>query len=139
MNTKRIVTLTLILTLSLVCLLNYSVASYPEGAWDLTTIATKSTLEATHIVVGEVTHVSFVFYYVGADPLSIVTLRVDKDIKTEIEKDNTPPKYLPPPFILIGTPLGGASASTDRNSIFRSGRWSMETWRSGKSSRVARP
>ena len=107
MNTKRIVTLTLILTLSLVCLVNYSVASYPEGAWDLTTIATKATLEATHIVVGEVIHVSFVFYYVGADPLSIVTLRVDKDIKAEIEKDDTPPKYLPPPFIVIGTPWEG--------------------------------
>ena len=86
MNAKRFVTLTLILALSLVCLLNHSVPSYPEGAWDLTTIATKSTLEATHIVVGEVTHVSFVFFQTGPDPLSIVTVRVDKDIKAEIER-----------------------------------------------------
>lgn len=86
MNATRFVTLTLILGLSIVCLLNYSVASYPEGTWDHTTMATKSTLEATHIVVGEVTHVSFVFFQTGPDPLSIVTVRVDKDIKAEIER-----------------------------------------------------
>ena len=87
MNAKRIATLTLIFTVSIVCLLNNSVASYPEGTWDMTTIATKSTLEATHIVVGEVTDVSFVFYHADVtDPLSIVTVRVDKDIKAEIER-----------------------------------------------------
>ena len=83
---KRFATLTLMFTLSIVCLLNQSDASYPEGTWDLTTIATKSTLEATHIVVGEVTDVSFVFFQRGPDPLSIVTVRVDKDIKAEIER-----------------------------------------------------
>ena len=87
MNAKRIVTLTLIFTVSIVCLLNDAVASYPEGTWDHTTMATKSTLEATHIVVGEVTDVSFVFYHADTtDPLSIVTVRVEKDIKAEIER-----------------------------------------------------
>ena len=87
MNAKRFVTLTLILTLSIVCLLNYSEASlYPPGTWDHTTMATTATLEATHIVVGEVTHVSFVFEPDDSEPLSIVTVRVDKDIKAEIER-----------------------------------------------------
>ena len=114
---KRFATLTLMFTLSIVCLLNHSVASYPEGTWDLTTIATKSTLEATHIVVGEVTHVSFVFFQGGPDPLSIVTVRVDKDIKAEIERvvsqatnpvgrvseeDDSPPETVS--FVQVGGP-----------------------------------
>ena len=83
MNTRCFATLILILTLSLVSLLNYSAASmYPEGTWDHSTIATTSTLEATHIVVGEVIHVSFV----NDDLISIVIVRVDKDIKAEIER-----------------------------------------------------
>jgi len=87
MNARRFVTLTLMFTVSIVCLLNDAVASYPEGTWDMTTIATKSTLEATHIVVGEITDVSFVFYHADTtDPLSIVTVRVDKNIKAEIER-----------------------------------------------------
>ncbi len=83
MNAKRFATLTLILTLSFVCLVNHSTASqYPPGTWDHSTMATKATLEATHIVVGEVTHVSFV----NEDLISVVTVRVDKDIKAEIER-----------------------------------------------------
>ena len=49
-------------------------------------MATTSTLEATHIIVGEVTHVSFVFEPDNSEPISIVTVRVDKDIKAEIER-----------------------------------------------------
>ena len=58
MNAKRFVTLTLIFTLLLVCLLNDSAALYPEGTFDFTTMATATMLEATHIIVGEVTDVS---------------------------------------------------------------------------------
>ena len=86
MNAKCFVTLTLILTLSLVCLLNYSPALYPEGAFDFTTLATTTTLEAVHIIVGEVTHVSFVFERGESGPISFVTVRVDKDIKEAIER-----------------------------------------------------
>ena len=86
MNAKRFVTLTLILTLSLVCLLNCSASQYPEGAFDFTTLGTKRTLEATHIIVGKVTHVSFVFEQGFSGPISLVTVRVDKDIKAEIER-----------------------------------------------------
>ena len=91
---KRIATLTLIFTLSIVCLTDSSAGLYPLGTWDHTAMATISTLEATHIVVGEVTHVSFVFRQDGSEPLSIVTVRVDKDIKAEIERldnENTNP------------------------------------------------
>ena len=83
---KRIATLTLIFTLSIVCLTDSSAGLYPPGTWDHTAMATISTLEATHIVVGEVTHVSFVFRQDGSEPLSIVTVRVDKDIKAEIKR-----------------------------------------------------
>ena len=87
MNARRFVTLHLMFALSLVFLLNHSPASlYPPGTWDHTAMATISTLEATHIVVGEVTHVSFVFEQDDSEPLSIVTVRVDKDIKAEIER-----------------------------------------------------
>lgn len=82
---KRIATLTLIFTLSIVCLTDSSAGLYSPGTWDHTAMATISTLEATHIVVGEVTHVSFVFRQNGSEPLSIVTVRVDKDIKAEIK------------------------------------------------------
>ena len=86
MNTKCFVTLILIFTLSLVCLLNDSTALYPEGAFDFTTLATTTTLEAVHIIVGEVTHVSFVFERGDSGPISFVTVRVDKDIKEAIER-----------------------------------------------------
>ena len=86
MNTKRFVILILILILSLVCLLNCSASLYPEGTFDFTTLATKRTLEAPHIIVGEVTHVSFVFEREEYAPSSLVTVRVDKDIKGDIER-----------------------------------------------------
>lgn len=83
MNTRCCAIPILILTLSLVCLLNHSKSAlYPPGTWDHSTMATTSTLEATHIVVGEVTHVSFV----DDNLMSIVTVRVDKDIKAEIKR-----------------------------------------------------
>ena len=89
---KRIATLTLIFALSIVCLTDSSAGLYPPGTWDHTAMATISTLEAMHIVVGEVTHVSFVFQQDGSEPLSIVTVRIDKDIKAEIERlENTGP------------------------------------------------
>ena len=80
------------------CLLNFpsmEAGTYPEGAFDFTTLGTKRTLEATHIVVGEVTHVSFIFEYENWGYLSFVTVRVDKDIKREIEcADNQETKPL---------------------------------------------
>ena len=68
------------------CLVNFSSmgSQYPEDAFDFTIIATERTLEARHIIVGKVTHVSFVFELEGWDTLSFVTIRVDKDLKQEI-------------------------------------------------------
>lgn len=83
---RRFATLTLIFALSIVCVIDSSAGLYPPGTWDHTAMATISTLEATHIVVGEVTHVSFVFWQEDSEPLSIVTVRVDRDIKAEIER-----------------------------------------------------
>ena len=51
MNAKRFVTLTLILTLSLVCLLDCYALLYPSDAFDFTTLNTKRTLEARHIII----------------------------------------------------------------------------------------
>ena len=62
------------------CLVNCaSMASYAEGSLKTTT---DMTLEARHIIVGKVVHVSFVF----AGSQSLVTVCVDKDIKREIER-----------------------------------------------------
>ena len=71
------------LLIVLLCLLNDSSmeASFVEGAFDLTTIVQEMTVDATHIVVGKVTGVSFV----NDDSLSLVKVRVYKDIKAEIE------------------------------------------------------
>ena len=49
---KRFATLTLIFALSIVCVIDSSAGLYPPGTWDHTAMATISTLEATHIVVG---------------------------------------------------------------------------------------
>lgn len=63
-------------------------ASYAEG---YTKTTTDMTLEARHIIVGKVVHVSFVFEQGFSGPQSLVTVRVDKDIKREIERaDNQP-------------------------------------------------
>ena len=65
------------------CLVNCaSMASYAEG---YTKTTTDMTLEARHIIVGKVVYVSFVFDQ-GYGPQSLVTVRVDKDIKQEIER-----------------------------------------------------
>jgi hypothetical protein len=49
--------------------------------------ATETTLKAKHIVVGEVTHISFVFGLPEFNlPFSFVTIRVDWDIKQAIER-----------------------------------------------------
>lgn len=85
MKAKFFVTLALLFTLSLVCLLNCSALMYPEGSFDFTTLDTKRTLEAMHIVVGEVTHVSTVFKRGDYLPSSLVTVRIEKDIKHLIE------------------------------------------------------
>ena len=86
MNAKRFVTLTLILTLSLVCLLDCYALLYPSDAFDFTTLNTKRTLEARHIIIGEVTHVSFVFRRGAYLPSSLVTVRIEKDIKEQIDR-----------------------------------------------------
>ncbi len=66
------------------CLVNCaSMASYGEGYPKTTT---DMTLEARHIIVGKVVHVSFVFEQGFSGPQSLVTVRVDKDIKREIER-----------------------------------------------------
>lgn len=66
------------------CLVNCaSMASYGEGSPKTTT---DMTLEARHIIVGKVVHVSFVFEQGFSGPQSLVTVRVDKDIKREIER-----------------------------------------------------
>ena len=68
------------LLISGLCLVNCaSMASYAEGSLKTTT---DMTLEAKHIIVGKVVHVSFVF----AGSQSLVTVRVDKNIKREIER-----------------------------------------------------
>ena len=65
------------------CLVNCaSMASYAEG---YTKTTTDMTLEARHIIVGKVVYVSFVFDQ-GYGSQSLVTVRVDKDIKREIER-----------------------------------------------------
>ena len=86
MNAKRFVTLTMILTLSLVCLLDCYALLYPSDAFDFTTLNTKRTLEARHIIIGEVTHVSFVFRRGAYLPSSLVTVRIEKDIKEQIDR-----------------------------------------------------
>ena len=97
MNAQRFVMLTLMLTLSLVCL--HSPASlYPENTFNFKTLPTTSTLDATHLVVGEITHVSFVFEivfsegpeYSSSGPLSIATLRIDWDMKETIDRAENP-------------------------------------------------
>ena len=81
------------------CLLDFSnmEASFVEGAFDLTTIVKEMTVDATHIVVGKVTHVSFV----NDDSLSLVKVRVYKDMKAEIE-GKTPSKTVT--FVQVGGP-----------------------------------
>ena len=100
MNAPRFVMLILILALSLVCL--HSPASlYPEGTFDFKTMPVTSTLDATHLVVGEITDVSFVFElvfseepteYSSSGPLSIATLRIDWDMKEVIDRAENPKK-----------------------------------------------
>ena len=66
------------------CLVNCaSMASYGEGSLKTTT---DMTLEARHIIVGKVVHVSFVFEQGFSGPQSLVTVRVDKDLKKAIER-----------------------------------------------------
>ena len=92
MNGQRFVTLLLILTLLLVS--GYVSAIYLEGTWDFESMATTTTEMANHFVVGEVTNVSFVFQHLQGEttsgPISMVTLRVDRDMLSEIERANTP-------------------------------------------------
>ena len=99
MNAQRFVMLTLILALSLVCL--HSPASlYPEGTFDFKTMPITSTLDATHLVVGEITDISFVFElvfseapeYSSSGPLSIATLRIDWDMKEVFDRAENPNK-----------------------------------------------
>lgn len=124
MNTQCFVVL--ILLLSLVCVLNDSPAStYTEGAFDFDTLATTTILNAADIVVGEITDVSFVFelQFTGAEypdgsatsgPLSIVTMRVDKDIKAAIEHAENPDEpeaaTTTVRFVQVGGPYPDGSA-----------------------------
>ena len=71
------------------CLLNFpsmEAGLYPEGAFDFTTMGTDRTVEATHIIVGVVTDVSFLLEREWYVPSSLVTVRVDKDMKAEAER-----------------------------------------------------
>ena len=92
------------------CLVNsHSMASY---GGPLKTTA-DITLEAKHIILGKVVHVSFVFDRDDYGPRSLVTVRVDKDIKQAIERAETlkegaskqNPK--PPPKTVTFVQLGG--------------------------------
>ena len=70
-----------------VCLVDCeSLASYAEGELKSRTDIMR---EAKYIVVGQVVHVSFVFEQGDSGPISLVTVRVDKDIKNEIERADT--------------------------------------------------
>ena len=93
MNAQRFVTL--ILVLSLICF--HASASQPDSSIDLKIIATTSTLKATHVIVGEVTDVSFVFEQEvnggTTGPLSIVKARIVTDMKKITEDaENTEPQ-----------------------------------------------
>ncbi|MBI1928582.1 hypothetical protein HYR99_30610 [Candidatus Poribacteria bacterium] len=57
-----------------------------EEEIDFTTIGTQRILEAKHIIVGEITSVSFVFQFSESQysPLSFVTIRLGQDSKQEI-------------------------------------------------------
>ena len=116
MNTKRFVTLTLILTLLLVCSLYYSTAGiYSEDAIDFASLATTMTLNATDLIVGEVIHVSFVFEQNTSGPISLVTVQVDKDMKEAIMRADNPTENQEPEeskadeqtisFVQVGGPL----------------------------------
>ena len=86
MNAKRLVILHLILALSVGRLFDSHALLYPSGTFDFATLNTKRTLEANHIIVGEVTNVSSVFERESYSPSSLVTVQIDKDIKNEIER-----------------------------------------------------
>ena len=81
----RCKTLWCVLLIAGLCLVNFpsmEASQYPPGTFDLTAIVKEMTVDATHIIVGKVTRVSFV----NDDSLSVVTVRVDKDMKAEIER-----------------------------------------------------
>ena len=88
-----------------------SMASSGEG--DTKTTA-NITSEAKHIIVGKVVHVSFVFDRGDSGPRSLVTVRVEKDIKKEIEradnlkegafKEDPEPPCLTVTFVQVGGP-----------------------------------
>ena len=90
---KRFVILTLIVTLSLLWRDDTSESSlYGPDAFDFTAIDTHTTLEARHLIVGEVIDVSFVADYGWEiDPLSLVTVRVDCDMKKD-NQETAPPE-----------------------------------------------
>ncbi len=96
MNAKPFVTLILIITLSLVCLLDCYALLYLADEFDFTTLDTKRTLDARHIIIGEVIYVSSVFQRESYLPSSLVTVRVDENIKKQIEhlanKRTNPPE-----------------------------------------------
>lgn len=85
MNAQRFVIL--ILVLSLIC--GHVFASMIDESVDLSTLATTSTLEATHLIIGEITAVSFTFKQERGNAttghLSIVKARVVNDMKKTIE------------------------------------------------------
>ncbi len=78
MNAKPFVTLILIITLSLVCLLDCYALLYLADEFDFTTLDTKRTLDARHIIIGEVIYVSSVFQRESYLPSSLVTVGVDR-------------------------------------------------------------
>ncbi|MCH8292991.1 hypothetical protein IH992_18030, partial [Candidatus Poribacteria bacterium] len=71
----------------LFCSFPADATTYPEGVFDFTTIHTKTTLEAKHIIVGEVVDVSSVFELPKFNqPFSFVTIHIERDIKQEIKR-----------------------------------------------------
>ena len=102
MNAQRFVTL--ILALSLICYHAFA-SLVDESTVDFDALATTTTLKATHLIVGEVIEVSFVFEQEidggTTGPLSIVKVQIATDIKKTIEdaendedEDDTPEQFV---------------------------------------------
>ena len=113
MNAQRFVTL--ILALSLICYHAFA-SLVDESTVDFDVLATTTTLKATHLIVGEVIEVSFVFEQEidggTTGPLSIVKVQIASDMKKMIEhaendedEDDTPEQFVS--FSQLGGPYEG--------------------------------
>jgi len=68
--------------------------TFDQNEIDLSTIDTRNILQAKQIIVGEIADISFVFKDPNFPncPLSLVMIRIERDIKQEAERDNPPDK-----------------------------------------------